>query len=128
MKRFEGVTVLIVDDEVDLRRAIGNQLLAEGCKVIVASNIKEAFSIVQTTDIDFIVSDIRMPGGSGLELLKQIRARHPEKPPVCFMSGFSDSYMDDAFDSGALALLPKPFSMRELVTVMETGIRREQAA
>ena len=74
-KRYQ---VLIVDDEEDLRDLIGQFFEMDDFIVFKAADINEAKNIVKEEKLDFIVSDIRMPGGSGIDLLDAIVIRNPE--------------------------------------------------
>src|SRR5258708_2581984 len=105
-------TLLIVDDEVDLREVLTYSLQRVGFKVLEAANGKEAFDIIKKQKIDLVVSDIQMPGGNGIELLDNIRANHHELPVLLFLTGFADISVEEAYNKGAEALFSKPFDFR----------------
>ena len=83
-------TILIVDDEVDLCESMVFIFEDGGYKSYVAYNVKQAMEIVKNHNIDFVVSDIRMPRETGVDLLRQIKAYNPEKPKVILVTGYSD--------------------------------------
>lgn len=107
--------VLIVDDEPDLREIIGWALERAGYEVCYAGNGKEALALTQVTAVDLILSDVRMPGGSGIELLEETRRRNPHIPVFIFLSGFADISIADAFAMGADEILSKPCDIPVLI-------------
>lgn len=109
-KRF----LLIVDDEVDLREALAFDYERKGFHILMAANGREAFEILQKQSVDIVLSDVRMPGGDGLELLDRIRKANCETPFVIFITGFSDITHAEAYDRGVDAVLAKPFERKVL--------------
>jgi CheY-like chemotaxis protein len=109
--------VLVVDDEPDLRELVILELQEAGFQTVEAPNGKAAFEIVKSDSIDVVVTDVRMPGGSGVELLDEIKKRNPERPAVIMVTGFADLSVDEAFDRGAEALLSKPYRYETLINL-----------
>ena len=114
---LRGKNVLVVDDEVDLREIVASELDFMGAIVDQAGNIAAADAILKQKKIDLIISDIRMPGGTGIELLQTVKARNILTPPVILITGFADITSEEAYDYGAEALLNKPFQLDELIQV-----------
>ena len=112
---LKGKTLLVVDDEADLREIVSSELEFMGAKVFQAENVTVAKAIANEQKIDLIVSDIRMPGGTGIDLLNTIKAKSKDVPPVILITGFADITVEDAFNQGAEALLSKPFKLEELI-------------
>lgn len=112
---LKGKTLLVVDDEVDLRDIVASELEFMGAKVFQAENIISAQKVLLSHHIDLIISDIRMPGGTGVDLLDVVKARNVQVPPVILITGFADITNEDAFDKGAEALLNKPFKLDDLI-------------
>lgn len=110
-------TLLVVDDEADLREIVSSELEFMGAKVLQAANISVAKSLMEKQKFDLIVSDIRMPGGTGIDLLNHVKARTSHEPPMILITGFADISVEDAFNQGAEALLSKPFKLEELIDV-----------
>lgn len=108
-------TILVVDDENDLRDIVASEFDFMGAKVFQAENISVAQKLFQEHNIDLIVSDIRMPGGTGIDLLENLKKRDVENPPVILITGFADITVEDAFDKGAEALMSKPFKLDDLI-------------
>src|SRR5262245_52565869 len=87
---LKGKRILIADDEKDLREILADELRYCGCEVAEAENGKTAYALLESQPFDLIISDIRMPGGDGIELLKAVRKRDPKLPPLVLISGYSD--------------------------------------
>lgn len=112
---LNGKTFLVVDDETDLRDIVASELEFMGAKVYQAENISGAEKILNETTIDLVVSDIRMPGGTGIDLLNHIKAKNVQSPPIILITGFADITVEDAFNQGAEALMNKPFKLDDLI-------------
>jgi CheY-like chemotaxis protein len=108
-------TLLIVDDEADLREVLAFSFQRAGFNTIEASNGTEAFEIFKKQKIDLIISDIQMPGGNGVELLDNIRKQHLEVPIVLFLTGFAEITVEEAYKKGAEALFAKPFDFKAVL-------------
>ena len=112
--------ILVVDDEKDIRNLV--RLLAEraGYRVTEAANAEEALTILQERVFEpqLLLTDIVMPGMSGLSLAAQAHHMKP-KLPVIFMSGFANEYQDEL--SGSVCLR-KPFKAPELLTAIQDVI------
>ena len=115
-------TILVVDDEVALRDAIAFDFKRKGFQVLVAASGSEAFKIIQTREVDVVLSDVRMPGGDGMELLKNIKSLNPETPVVMFITGFADMTLEEAYDEGAVAVFSKPFDRKELHSTVQKSV------
>lgn len=115
---LRGKTLLVVDDETDLRDIVASELEFMGATVHQAENIATAQKILGQHTIDLIVSDIRMPGGTGIDLLEIVKAKNVSIPPVILITGFADITVEDAFDKGAEALLSKPFKLDDLIKMV----------
>lgn len=113
-----GKTLLVVDDETDLRDIVASELEYMGAQVFQAENISVAQGILAKHKIDLIISDIRMPGGTGIDLLEAVKAKNADIPPVILITGFADITTEDAFNKGAEALLNKPFKLDDLIKMV----------
>jgi two-component system nitrogen regulation response regulator GlnG len=123
--------VWIVDDDRSIRWVFEKALSREGIAFDAFSSAQEALRALQDGAPQVLVSDIRMPGPSGLELLNAVKQRHPEVP-VIVMTAYSD--LDSAvaaFQGGAFEYLPKPFDVDQAVELIRRALeesRRESAA
>ncbi len=107
--------ILIVDDEVDLCQILASELEFAGATIFQAKNVSQAQELLKQQKVDLIVSDIRMPGGTGIDLLNYCKARDVESPPIILITGFADITLEDAYHLGAEALISKPFKLEELI-------------
>jgi two-component system nitrogen regulation response regulator GlnG len=120
--------VWIVDDDRSIRWVIEKALSREGIAYNSFSSAQEALEALSGGAPEVLVSDIRMPGLSGLELLQAIKQRHPAVP-VIVMTAYSD--LDSAvaaFQGGAYEYLPKPFDVDQAVDLIRRALdesRRE---
>ena len=109
-------TILVVEDEEKLRRVIELQLKSAGYDVEQAGSVEDAMRLAG--DADLILTDLRLPGASGLELIANLR-RQDSHTPVIVMTAFSSiETAVDAMKAGAVDFLPKPFSLDHLMTVV----------
>jgi DNA-binding response OmpR family regulator len=105
-------TILIVDDEKNIRKLYEKELNRDGYKVMVASSGEEALAAVDASPPDLIVLDIRMPQMDGIEMLNHLMAKH-RNIPVILNSAYS-SYKDDYFTWAADAYVIKSANLDEL--------------
>jgi two-component system nitrogen regulation response regulator GlnG len=123
--------VWIVDDDRSIRWVIEKALSREGIAYSSFASAQEALEALSGGAPEVLVSDIRMPGLSGLELLQTVRQRHPAVP-VIVMTAYSD--LDSAvaaFQGGAYEYLPKPFDVDQALDLIRRALdesRREAEA
>ncbi len=115
-------TVLVVDDQDDVREVAVAQLEALGFRVAHAANAKAALELLARGGIDLLMADYAMPGMSGLELARAARKRQPGLP-VLLMSGYVETAHIDRQVEGA-RLVKKPYRLAELVDAIEALLRR----
>jgi two-component system nitrogen regulation response regulator GlnG len=115
-------SIWIVDDDHSIRFVLEKALSREGLPVRSFSNTRDMMAALEEDSPQVLVSDIRMPGGSGLELLAKVKERLPHLP-VIIMTAYSDlDSAVSAFQGGAFEYLPKPFDLPRAVEL----IRRAQ--
>ncbi len=115
---LRGKNVLVVDDEKDLCEIISSELRVLGAIPTSAHSVAEALSVFEQEEIDLVISDIRMPGASGMELLNSIRRKRVDLP-VIFITGFTDVTVAEALARGAEAVVNKPFDLDSLFELCE---------
>ena len=111
----EGERVLVVDDEEFVLESARQTLESAGYEVRTALDAAATLRLVEEEGeaVDIVVTDLRMPGMSGLELIRTLRDRHPTLPIVA-ASGVADGRTEEALDAGAQTFLAKPFSEEKL--------------
>ena len=114
IKRLKDLSILVVDDEKELRDLLAEQLQNEGAILYRAGDVASAIAIVKGEKIDLILSDILMARGDGIELLKKVK-QLPYQPKVILMTGFSRYTLDELKGLGSVAVLTKPFELSDLV-------------
>lgn len=119
---LKGKVILIVDDEDELREALVFDFKRRQCQVFEARDGLEAYEIFLRQKIDIVISDVCMPKGNGVDLLKKIRALHPDMPIVLLATGFADISSDDGVRLGALAVLDKPINRKKMFQLLTETI------
>jgi two-component system nitrogen regulation response regulator GlnG len=123
--------VWIIDDDRSIRWVFEKTLAREDIPFKTFSSAQDALNALPAGAPQVVVSDIRMPGGSGLELLQKLKERHPHLP-VIIMTAYSDlESAVAAFQGGAFEYLPKPFDVDHAVDLirraMEESLRQGEA-
>jgi two-component system nitrogen regulation response regulator GlnG len=117
------LSVWIVDDDASFRWVLERALRQYGATTQCFESAELALEAFQTGRPDVLITDIRMPGQSGLELLKKVRIIDPALP-VIVMTAHSDlDSAVDAYETGAFEYLPKPFDVDEAIRLLERATR-----
>ncbi len=116
--------ILIIEDEEKLRRVMELQLRAAGFDVDQAGTAERGLPLADNADL--IITDLRLPGIDGLELLSSLRARGLETPIVVMTAFGSIETAVEAMKAGAVDFLPKPFSLDHLMAVVEKALELRQ--
>jgi two-component system nitrogen regulation response regulator GlnG len=127
--------IWIVDDDQSIRFVLEKALLRENLPTRSFTNPRDVLSALSTANDDngpqVLVSDIRMPGGSGLDLLEKVKEKYPGLP-VIIMTAYSDlDSAVSAFQGGAFEYLPKPFDLPKAVELIRRAVEeslREEVA
>jgi DNA-binding response OmpR family regulator len=115
----QSITVLVVDDELMMRKLVAKVLSRDGFQVVQAQDGDEALRILAGRPIDIVISDINMPGLNGFELLQAIKKSHPAMS-VIMMTAYGDTYsVKDALLLGADEYITKPFQSQEIALMVE---------
>lgn len=113
---FLGKSILVVDDEIDLREIIASEFQYLGAQVFVAGSVLAAKDILKDQKIDLVISDIRMPGGSGVELLEFVKKIPHSKTSMILISGFADFSIQEALIQGVDGYISKPFQLDDIIS------------
>jgi CheY-like chemotaxis protein len=116
--------VLVADDDRELRETIATQLRGEGYEVHEVASGDEVLSVLgaerarsERGEIDLLLLDVRMPGGSGLDLVFRLRNAH-WRTPVLLMTAFPDALLLDDADRLGVTVLHKPFPLERLCSAV----------
>jgi DNA-binding NtrC family response regulator len=121
-------SVMVVDDEPGIRTALRANFLRHGWRVETASSVREAIRVLEGREFDLVVTDIRMPDGSGLEVMRSVRQSSPSAAVILLTAYGSVPDAVRAMRDGALDYLTKPISFDQLqataAQVMHRASRR----
>jgi len=120
--RAKRTRVLVVDDQADVADMVADGLAPRGFDVTAIADADEAIAAIDRAEHDALLTDLRMPGADGLELLRRSRAAAPDAP-VIIMTAFSE--VDSAIESirrGAYHYLTKPFKVDELALFLRRAL------
>ncbi|MGB7011428.1 MAG: response regulator [Pseudolabrys sp.] len=120
-------TVLVIDDDPDLRASVGRLLRSGGMDVQLFATISDFLKSDPPDGPTCLVLDVRLPGQSGLDLQREL-ARAKRKLPIIFITGHGDIPMSvQAMKGGAIEFLTKPFRDQDLLDAIQLGLSRDRA-
>ena len=123
-----ATTILIVDDEPVMQSLLEKILTREGYRTFTAGDGRAALDILEKESVSLVLSDIKMPGINGFELLKEIKAKYPTTG-VIMMTAYGDTFtVKDALLLGADEYITKPFRSYEVSLVVERAYWRIMSA
>src|SRR5512138_1508158 len=117
--------ILVADDEVNLRRVLVAMLRRDGHEVVQAATGLEA--IEQLGDVDVVITDLRMPGVDGMEVLRTASKNHPHVPVIMITAYGSVGQAVEAIKAGAFDYIEKPFEQDAIRTIVEKAIGQAAA-
>ena len=115
-------TILVVDDEAHIRTHLATYLRSEQYTVELAASAIETLALLDRGPVDVVLSDVRMPGMSGLELLHEIRRRHGDAVVVLMTAYATVPDAVEAMRAGAYDYLTKPFALDEVGRVIARSV------
>ncbi|HUF92855.1 MAG TPA: sigma-54 dependent transcriptional regulator, partial [Candidatus Limnocylindria bacterium] len=120
----ESARLLVADDDPGLRESLERTLTREGYRVILASDGRAALERVQAGGIDLIVTDLKMPGLTGLELLRAAKAISPDVDVILLTAFGTVEEAVKAMKDGAYDFLTKPFRREQLLKLVDKALER----
>lgn len=114
-----GPHILVVDDNVDLAENVAEALELAGARVEVAATGRAALQRLEAGAFDLVLTDMRMPEVSGLELIRALRARDPATPIIVMTAFTNGAELDEARDRGALDVLEKPIDLDRVMALVD---------
>ncbi len=118
--------ILLVDDDPGVSEVIGLLLEREGYGVERAGTLKEAMAHVEAGDLDLVVTDLKLPDGTGLDAIALIRGRHPGLPIVMITSYSSMESAIGALRAGAVDYVIKPFNNDEFLRAVARALQKRR--
>lgn len=112
-------SILIVDDEQDLCESLAYVLEDLGFVTSTANTTAQAYHQIMNNRIDIVLSDVRMPGENGVEMIRRVRKQKAQEPVFILMTGFTDITEKEALAAGAEVMLRKPVKLEQLQMLLE---------
>ena len=112
------ITILIVEDDRDLREALAASLRDEGYHALWAQDADEAIASVRAHKVDIIFMDICLPGLNGVEVYKAVKKMRPAAKTVMMTGFFVQDLVNAAISAGAYDVIYKPFTMDDILKVI----------
>ena len=119
------ISILVVDDEQGMRDFLKIMLKKQGYQVQTASNGETALSALKEGPFDLVISDIRMPGTRGQDLLASIKELNPDLPVIMITAFASPDDAVIAMKNGAFDYISKPFNIEEIKSVVDSATSRK---
>src|SRR5689334_14495838 len=111
-------TILVVDDDESVRDVVQMQLEELGYQVLTAASAREGLSLVDEHSPSLVITDLKMPGESGMDVLRNLRAEHPDIVVVMVTAFGTIQTAVEAMKSGAYDYVTKPIDFDELVLIV----------
>lgn len=120
--------ILVADDEPNIRRVLAAVLEREGYRVITARDGGEALGLLVAQKVQVVITDLKMPGVDGLEVLKFVQQNQPGTPVIIITAHGTIDNAVQALKAGALDYITKPFEKDQLLAVIAKAVRTESLA
>ena len=115
-------TILVVDDEAPVRNLLATWLAGRKYRCVRADSVAAARRCLETESIDLITADIKMPGGSGIDLLRHVLQSHPDLPVLMLTGNRDTESAIEALNAGAFGYLLKPARADEFLAQVSNGL------
>ncbi len=124
MTECDKEKILVVDDAPDTLEVLQRNLSSKGYRVYIASNVGEAVKILESTKVDLVITDLKMPKVSGLDLIRHVRENFKDTE-IMMMTGYASiEGAVEAVKTGAQDYLAKPFTDEELFVAVERALEK----
>jgi two-component system NtrC family response regulator len=118
--------ILVVDDDESVRRMVQLQLEEVGYQVLTASGALEGLALVEEHGPALVITDLKMPGTSGMDILKKVHAEHPETTVVMITAFGTIETAVEAMKSGAYDYVTKPIDFDELILIVNRALEHQR--
>ena len=119
-------TILVVDDEKNYLRVLSAVLEDEDYEVLTAQGGQEALEILKSSDLDLILTDMKMPAMNGIELLEKIKVMDPDLPVIMMTAHGTIDKAVEAMQKGAYSYILKPFDNERLIIYVKKAVAMYQ--
>lgn len=123
-KRMKHLKILVVDDEQLVQWYLGRALKMDGHEVMTAGNVQDASAKLSSEEVDILVTDLKMPGETGTELLGKMDIRG-KKPKVIVCSAFVTAELEEELRQKDACILRKPISLDELNDALQICLDKD---
>ncbi|MEW6714471.1 MAG: hybrid sensor histidine kinase/response regulator [Nitrospirota bacterium] len=120
-------SILIIDDDANLRKTLTDILTVKGYKTLAAENGAEGLSLLRQHTVHLALIDLRLPDISGLDVLNRIRADHPHTEAIILTGNATLDSAIEATNKGAFTYLQKPYDIDQLILHIRHAIEKQQA-
>lgn len=118
--------ILLLEDERVTRTALCNAFDKHNYNYVATENLQQAMEKLQSQQFDLIFSDIKLPDGTGLDLLKRVKTYQLDVPFIVITSSEDERLLQNAMDLGASDFLSKPFNLDNLTTIVNRNVARKR--
>lgn len=112
---LKNLSILVVDDEESICDIVTEELTLIGAHVDIAYSGKQAYEILNKKNYDYVITDIKMPNGNGMYLIKKIHQKLDYKPKIFICSGCHTLSKEEMKSFNIIKILEKPFSVNEFL-------------
>lgn len=119
-------TILVIDDEKNIRTGLATALELDGYEVLMASNGSEGLDMALHNDVDLVITDLRMPGVSGEDVLRRVTSETPGVPVIVLTGHGTVENAVDAMRSGAYDFLTKPLNLDRLSLLVKRALQNRE--
>ena len=120
---MKNLKILLVDDEEEFVTTLAERLELRGLQARVALNGEAALQMIEVDTPEIVILDIMMPGIGGFEVLRRIKAQHPQLPVILLTGRGSEKEGVKGMQLGAFDYLMKPLNIEELIKKMQEAIK-----
>ena len=124
----EKKQILVVDDETNLRRVLSAQLARDGYDVHEAGDGEEAIAFLKEHHIDLVITDLKMPKASGMDVLRAALRDDPSRPVIMLTAFATIENAVEALKTGAFDFITKPFDQNEVRQILKKALRTRDLA
>lgn len=125
---MSNLTILTIDDEENIRNGLAENFELEGYNVKAAGSGKEGLKIIENESIDLVITDLKMDGMSGQEVVRQVTTKYPGIPIIVLTGHGSIDDATEAIKAGAFDFLTKPLDLDHLNIVVKNALRGKELA